>query len=460
MRRPPNLMKSVTAPVTVQAEAKPPPPANYLDLYGLSKPPFDGGANNAGYILFGSHRRPFELLIDHVVNGTGVIVLQGGEGIGKTETLRSLADLAAESGQPTIMITRPPNDRISLEQLVSKLRGDSTNDGATIDDVIADFVAPPRKALLVDDVDLMPGDCVRLLSALVQQMPNDPGGPAIVLSSSAVLPTDPMRPDLSQLVDHVRNTVRLLPLGSAEVQQYIERSLWIAGGTTRRLIAADAMRLLIARSGGVPGATNRLMEAVLTAGFARGDSMITAKTVAAVTGPTTPRPQPRPRSGGPPSGIAERAMQIVAIGLLVLGVSAFLYKGFNGQADHHSAVSAKPVAPEAHLAQPVTIPPVQPRPPPAKPAEILPPELMAALMKRGDESLGLGDIAAARMLYQRAAEAGNAAAATALGKTYDPNFVVPGGPSDPARAADWYKKAITLGDRRAVDLLRHLAGRS
>ncbi len=303
MRRPPNLMKSVTAPVTVQAEAKPPPPANYLDLYGLSKPPFDGGANNAGYILFGSHRRPFELLIDHVVNGTGVIVLQGGEGIGKTETLRSLADLAAESGQPTIMITRPPNDRISLEQFISKLRGDSTNDGATIDDVIADFVAPPRKALLVDDVDLMPGDCVRLLSALVQQMPNDPGGPAIVLSSSAVLPTDPMRPDLSQLVDHVRNTVRLLPLGSAEVQQYIERSLWIAGGTTRRLIAADAMRLLIARSGGVPGATNRLMEAVLTAGFARGDSMITAKTVAAVTGPTTPRPQPRPRSGGPPSGI-------------------------------------------------------------------------------------------------------------------------------------------------------------
>ncbi len=85
---------------------------------------------------------------------------------------------------------------------------------------------------------------------------------------------------------------------------------------------------------------------------------------------------------------------------------------------------------------------------------------MAALMKRGDESLGLGDIAAARMLYQRAAEAGNAAAATALGKTYDPNFVVPGGPSDPARAAEWYKKAITLGDRRAVDLLRHLAGRS
>lgn len=455
MRRQPNLMKGTTAPGTVQVQAKPSPPANYLDLYGLSKPPFGGAIDSAGYILFGSHRRPFELLIDHVVNGSGVVLLQGREGIGKTETLRSVADLAAELGLQTIMISRPANDRIDLGQLMSVFPGGPNAGEASIDDVIANFVALPRKALLVDDIDLTPADCVRLLSSLVQHIPNDPGGPAVVLSSSTGVTSDPMRQDLSQLVSLARNTVRLPPLGSAEVRQYIERSLWIAGGTTCRLIAEDAIKLVIARSGGSPGATNRLMQAVLTAGFARGDTMITARTVAAAMGPLTPRP--RPRTNNQSSGLAERSMQTVAIGLLALGASAFLYRGLSGQIDRRSPVPAKPIATAARLAQPLAIAP--PPPPQAKPVETLPPELMAALIKRGDESLSLGDIAAARMLYQRAAEAGSAPAAAALGKTYDPNFAAPGHKPDPARAAEWYKKAITFGDLRATDLLKHLAGR-
>jgi TPR repeat protein len=82
---------------------------------------------------------------------------------------------------------------------------------------------------------------------------------------------------------------------------------------------------------------------------------------------------------------------------------------------------------------------------------------MTALMKRGDQSIALGDIAAARLLYQRAAEAGNASAATDLGRTYDPNYTVPGQSPDPARAAEWYRKAIASGDPQAADLLKKLA---
>jgi TPR repeat protein len=190
------------------------------------------------------------------------------------------------------------------------------------------------------------------------------------------------------------------------------------------------------------------MEAALTAGFARGDTMITAKTVAAATGPTAPRPQYRePR----PPGMAGRVMQIVAAGLLVAGAAAFLYRGLSTPVSHNSL---NPIAS-------VALPPVAMAPqrlPDAKPAETLPPDVVAALMKRGDQSLGLGDIAAARLLYQRAAEAGNAPAATALGKTYDPNFAAGGGKPDPARAVEWYRKAISLGDARAADLQKRLAG--
>jgi hypothetical protein len=266
-----------------------------------------------------------------------------------------------------------------------------------------------------------------------------------VFSSSTALTSDPKRPELSELASLARNTVRMTRLATAEIQQYIERSLWIAGGTTRRLITPDAMKLIISRSGGSPGVTNRLMEAVLTAGFARGDPMITAKTIAAVMGPTARRPRQR---ASEPSGTAARMVQIAATGLLVLGAAAFLYRGFSGQSNTTFAPPPTSFGSESRSAE---------QAPAVKPPETLPPELMAALMRRGDQSLSLGDVAAARLLYQRAAEAGNAAAAIALGKTYDPNFAAPSGKPDPTRAAEWYRRGAALGDRHAADLLKRLA---
>jgi hypothetical protein len=312
----------------------------------------------------------------------------------------------------------------------------------------------------------MPADCVRLLLTLAQRTPNDPGGPAIVLSTSAdlTLMRDPKRPELGELVSLAGNTVRLSRLDPTEIRQYIERSFWIAGGTTRRLIAPDAMKVIVTQTSGVPGTANRLMEAVLTAGFARGDPMITAKTVAAAMGPTASRPRYR---ASQPSDVAGQLVQIAGIGLLALGASAFLYRGLSEQAGRGFSASHKPVSSAVPPAPPVVTtatqePPVaapDPEPPPvAKPAGALPPELVAALMKRGDQAFGFGDVAAARLLYQRAADAGNGPAATALGRTYDPVFAAPGGKPDAARASEWYQKAIMLGDPHAADLLMRLGG--
>jgi type II secretory pathway predicted ATPase ExeA len=425
MRRPPNLMKTMTAARPEPAPAEPGPPLNYLDLYGLSKPPFGSATDGAGYILFGSHRRAFELLVEHVMNGSGLVLLTGESGIGKTETLRAAAAVAAESGLRTILISRPPEGRIDQGQIVSALDGEPET-----------FFATPRKALLADDIELMPSDCLSLLLSLARPGSAEPPGSPMILSSSGA---EVSRPDLAQFSALAQNTIRLTRLGPAEVRQYIERSLWIAGGTTRRLITPDALKLVIARSGGLPGHVNRLMEAGFTAGFARGDTMITAKTVGSVLGPGAPRA--RHRTEPAPSGVPARALQIAAMGLLAAGASVFLYKGLTNK-----VTTKAPVAVQT---------PAEP-PPPVKAAVTLPPELLDALVKRGHEALDLGDIAGARLLFQRAAEAGNGPAATALGKTYDPNFMATTSARDPTRAINWYRKAITQGDSNAADLLKRL----
>lgn len=96
--------------------------------------------------------------------------------------------------------------------------------------------------------------------------------------------------------------------------------------------------------------------------------------------------------------------------------------------------------------------------PPRAPS--LSPKELADLIARGDQLLGTGDIAAARQFYQRAAEAGSAAAATAVGKTYDPLFLAEskaqGFRGDLVLAAQWYLKASAAGDPQADEMLRRL----
>jgi TPR repeat protein len=90
----------------------------------------------------------------------------------------------------------------------------------------------------------------------------------------------------------------------------------------------------------------------------------------------------------------------------------------------------------------------------------LDPEGIKLLMKQGEEFVAAGDVVTARMVFQRAAEAGDANAAIAVGATYDPavfaKFGVVGISADTAQARSWYEKAERLGSpdaRRLLDLL-------
>jgi hypothetical protein len=101
---------------------------------------------------------------------------------------------------------------------------------------------------------------------------------------------------------------------------------------------------------------------------------------------------------------------------------------------------------------------VVPQPPPApSPARRLDADELAALLKRAKSLLAIGDIAPARLLLERAADAQEAGAALLLARTYDP--AVLGTPDarsitpDPATARGWYQKAARLGSRDAQQRL-------
>ena len=96
---------------------------------------------------------------------------------------------------------------------------------------------------------------------------------------------------------------------------------------------------------------------------------------------------------------------------------------------------------------------------PANPAPVqsLNGDVASNLMKRGQDFLGTGDIAAARILFKRLAAAGIADGAFAMARTYDPRYLtehkVIGVVGDELKARAFYQQAAQLGSVEAAHML-------
>jgi hypothetical protein len=96
---------------------------------------------------------------------------------------------------------------------------------------------------------------------------------------------------------------------------------------------------------------------------------------------------------------------------------------------------------------------------PANPAPVqsLNGDLASTLMRRGQDFLGMGDIAAARVLFGRLADAGIADGAFAVAQTYDPRYLtmhkVIGVVGDESKARAFYQQAAQLGSVEAAHKL-------
>jgi len=156
-----------------------------------------------------------------------------------------------------------------------------------------------------------------------------------------------------------------------------------------------------------------------------------------------------------PIGLAE-AMSLAPAGLPGASASATARpqseEGFFVQPQGQSGSPGRPDNVAAGHAQLARAPAPEPQTAVGSRPELAPasisPAAVTRLLARGDALIAIGDIAAARLVYQRAVTRGSELAATAMGKTYDPGFLGQIGAigvlADPEAAAAWYRKAAAL----------------
>ena len=119
-----------------------------------------------------------------------------------------------------------------------------------------------------------------------------------------------------------------------------------------------------------------------------------------------------------------------------------------------TAVAATPFAPTP---VPATSTTATIEAPPSPPVPLSPNAALFA--RRADRLLELGDISGARLLYERAAALGSGAAALSMAHTFDPDFLAARHasiPANPAKSAEWYRRALASGSTEAVSSLRRL----
>jgi hypothetical protein len=120
------------------------------------------------------------------------------------------------------------------------------------------------------------------------------------------------------------------------------------------------------------------------------------------------------------------------------------------------AVSPAPAQPQLDREESTAAPPVSP----VLAQRQIDREEITVLINRGKDLIANGDLAAARLVLQRAADANDAEAALALAATYDPvvlrELKVYGFTADAAMARAWYQRARELGSAAALKRLEIL----
>jgi hypothetical protein len=311
----------------------------------------------------------------------------------------------------------------------------------------------PFPIYVFDDADRLSDLQIEAFLDATQPVPlNAPTLRAGVLLANSSFSSSRGKPVPDLLEGRLAAHLRLQQLDRDEIEAFIRYQLPQDGGSN--LLTAQRVALIALTSGGDPAVVNRLAHRM----FAEPGASVAGDEVAA-----------------PRAGWRHIAGVVVGLGIFGLIVGAVGSRDLGGLVGNHvppqkdnivpaggvPAQGALLLAPTAVETKAAMEPAASERPPAASPSlpapELMGPRLtagdIAALVTRGDGFLAAGDIASARLFFQRAADAGDSRAAMRMAMTFDAAFLdragVHGLRSDPEQAALWYRRARDLGAVKA-----------
>jgi len=249
----------------------------YESLYGLGGRPFDLTPDPRFLLLTPKHREALSH-VQYVLSGrTGLALLLGEAGTGKTTLLRAAVEQARKAVR-VVTLDNPTLTRTEFfEFLVEAFRLGATaakSKTRALRELTAVLNEQHKKggvtALVVDEAQSLSDELLEEIRLLANIETPTAKLISIILAGQPELGERLNQPALRQFKQRIALRGVLAPLSLSETADYIRGRLRMVGGEPTATFTAEAVQAVFAHSGGIPRTISVICENALVTGFALG----------------------------------------------------------------------------------------------------------------------------------------------------------------------------------------------
>ena len=248
----------------------------YESFYGLRERPFELTPNPRFLFMTSRHREALTTLEYGLSARTGVALLIGDAGTGKTTIVHAALQSQQVRQSLAVYLNNPSLTRNEFIEFLAAGFGLSAEAAASKTRCLAELTealaarhnAGSMSALIIDEAQCLPDALLEEVRLLANIESASEKLLSIILAGQPELAVRLNHPSLRQLKQRIGLRCALEPLSVAETTAYISARVRTAGGEATTLFTPEAVQLVHARSGGIPRTISVICDNALVSGFA------------------------------------------------------------------------------------------------------------------------------------------------------------------------------------------------
>jgi type II secretory pathway predicted ATPase ExeA len=259
----------------------------YEKFFGLDQRPFDLTPNPKYLFLTASHREALSNLDYGITAGTGVTVLVGEAGTGKTTLIRAALESRKTGKTHAVYLNNPTLTRAELLEFLAREFTLGPDAAASKTRLLEKLEIELRRAyaegvtttLVIDEAQSLPHDLLEEIRLLANIETATEKLLPIVLAGQPELAERLNHQSLRQLKQRVGLRCQLRPLDLSETGQYIIARVAVAGGKAATIFTREAVHLIYEHSRGIPRTVSVICHNAMISAFAMNRKPITADVI-------------------------------------------------------------------------------------------------------------------------------------------------------------------------------------